>query len=585
MRKLLRYRIRTLLIAGGVVAAVLAIGPRLWWRWKVNSALEATVATGPDFYWEFDPLASNTRDNYAYLLSDHERVLNRLMAIAQTDDSYRRRVNALKAIRALSSRAGSFEVRKQLLPQLITLACESGTPPSVTAEVAETVGDWIPATGVTIEERVQIHRKAAASHGEERIAWIGVLDAIGGRREVELLLQFGDSHDDAQLWAVYNSQFRGITWPGMLPHLDRWIHDPIIADKALEFSALSQTPGGRDLLLKLVSDDSQPTPTRAKAIEQLTQTVAGIDLLTSACADDALASKLSKLLNVNCRQHLATELRKVRNRNGDELWNELIQGLDPSYWIPTSGVTIPSEVEAQYTMVGKRNARLSLECIRLLAGNANLTTQNEWQSWFQTASPKAVEQSTLLQLLLNHPEMVENLTILRRVVPYHLGYIPGDCLPLYEQMLRSGEPTIQYWACQALLAYTDSDDAVDVAIGLIDQSTPSDATSVHSGAIAMLQRRFAVNYFWDTDAWRMWAKESRSSVNEDGSETRRRTKRSTGAAVGRVRHQISGCMFDSSDPSIAPCSHSQVQIFMTGPEVSGLVRSLLFGDPARLPPG
>jgi hypothetical protein len=70
MRKLFRFRICTLLIAMALVATLLAIGPRLWWRWKVNSVLEATVATGSDFYWEFDPLASNTVDNYAYLLSD-----------------------------------------------------------------------------------------------------------------------------------------------------------------------------------------------------------------------------------------------------------------------------------------------------------------------------------------------------------------------------------------------------------------------------------------------------------------------------------------------------------------------------------
>ena len=120
--------------------------------------------------------------------------------------------------------------------------------------------------------------------------------------------------------------------------------------------------------------------------------------------------------------------------------------------------------------------------------------------------------------------MVGNVTILRRLVPYHLGHIPDDCLPLYHEMLRSGEPTIQYWACQALLAYTDSAEAIDVAINLIDQSTPSDAASVHPGAVAMLQRRFAVNYFWDTDAWRTWAKERRTSDNEGGTETQR-TKR------------------------------------------------------------
>lgn len=521
MRNPFRFRIRTLLIAVAVLALVLAIGPRLWWRWKVNSALETTVANGPDFYWEFDPLASNRKDTYAYLLSDHHRVLNRLMTIAKSDDSYQRRVNALKTIRALSSRAGSFEVRQQLLPQLITLACDSGADSSLVAELAETVGDWIPTTGVATEERTRILREAAAANGQERIAWIDVLDSIGGRREVELLLQFGDSHDKDQLWAVYNSQFRSITWPGMLPHLDKWIRDSVIAETALEFSALSQTPAGRDLLLKCVSDDSQSVATRTKAFEQLTQTVAGIDLLASACADDAFASQLGDFLNVDCRQHLATELQKMRNRNGDELWNELIDGLDPSYWIPTSGTTIPAEVEAQYEIARKSNARLSLDCIRLLAGNAELMTQDEWKSWYKTTLPTVVEQSTLLQLVLDHPEMVQNSTILRRLVPHHLGHIPADCLPLYHQMLRSGEPATQYWACQALLAYTDSDEAIDVAIDLIDQSTPSDAASVHPGAIAMLQRRFAVNYFWDTDAWRTWAKERRKSVNKDPTETRR----------------------------------------------------------------
>ena len=48
MRQPFRFRIRTLLIAVVLVAILLTIGPRLWWRWKVDSALEATVAIGPE---------------------------------------------------------------------------------------------------------------------------------------------------------------------------------------------------------------------------------------------------------------------------------------------------------------------------------------------------------------------------------------------------------------------------------------------------------------------------------------------------------------------------------------------------------
>ncbi|GEM_PF-5799547 len=509
MRKLLRFRLRTLLISVAVIAAILGVAPRLWWRWKVYRALEATLATGPDFWWELNPLSSSTRENYAYLLSDYERVCTRLMAIAKTDDSRQRRENAVTAIRALSSRAGSFEVRKQLLPQLITLACDSGTSPSLVVQLAETIADWIPTTGVTVEERTRIRRQAADCKGEERIAWIHVLDSIGGREEVELLLHFGDSRDDAQLGAVYNSHFRFIRWLGMLPHVDRWIHDPITADRALEFSVLSQTHVGRDLLLAFISDNSQPAPTRTKAIDQLTQTVAGINLLAAACADGALAANLDSLLHVDCRQHLAEKLHEVLERNGRDLWHELIDGLDPSYWLPSSGKTLPAEVqadvEARYAAFRKRQARLSLDCIRLLARNPERTTQAEWRSWYETASPPVLEQRAIIQLVLDHPELLENSNIVRRFVPYHLGYLPDDCVPLYCQLLQSGDPTIRYWACQALLAYTDSAEAVSAAIDLIEQSRPSNAASVHPGAIAMLKRRFAVNYFWDTDAWRNWA--------------------------------------------------------------------------------
>ncbi len=269
LRKVFRFRIGTVFIAIAVFALLLAIVPRIWWRWHVDSALETTVANGPDFDWQFNPPATPTKDDIAYLLSDHQRVLSRLLAIATSDSSSERRVNALKTMQVLSSRSGSFAVRRQLLPQLITHACESDVSRPVPHEVMAIIKDWIPTTGVTIDERARMLRKAQDATGDERIGWIAVLAAMGGRQEVELLLRIGDAQDPVEFRALYNSDFRSITWPGMLPHLEKWINAPKIADMALEFAALRQTPAGRELLLKLVSDNSQPADMRIKAIERL----------------------------------------------------------------------------------------------------------------------------------------------------------------------------------------------------------------------------------------------------------------------------------------------------------------------------
>ena len=509
MRKLLRFRVRTVLMLVAAIALLLTASPWLWWRYNVHSALEATLADGPDVFWEVNPLQSGTSDEYAYLQSDHDRVSARLIEIAESDERIDRRINAVKTMRALAALSGSHENRKRLLPQLIELACDSQTPPSLISETAETIADWIPSTGVTAEERGHMRARAISAGGQERIAWIHVLDAIGGREEILLMIEYGDSIEPDQFGAVWNSHFRGVKWSGLLPHIDRWIQNPAIADHALDFSVLSHTSNGRSVLLDFVSVPTQPQSSRTKAVEQLAETLAGIDLLTSACTDQGFADDLSDLLDRDSLTYLAAERTTIFSRNGDDLWNQLIDGLDPNYWLPASLPTarnpLPPEVEAQYAKLCDRYAQSSLACLRHLSNSPELTTQSEWRDWLEVESPDVVPLSDLLSTVVDHPELLENSTVLRRLVPYHLGSIPDDCIPIYEQMLRSENVTMQYWACQALLAFSDSEEAIDVAIDLIDQSKPSDSASSHPGAIAMLQRRFAVNFFWDTDAWRNWA--------------------------------------------------------------------------------
>ncbi len=520
MRKLFRFRIRTLLIVVALLALILGIGPRLWWRYKVNSALDATLAIGPDLYWEIDPRASSTKEDYAYLLSDHERVSTRLVSILRSDEQLQRRVNAVKTMRSLSAHSGSFKVRRQILPTLIEVACDERSADSLVRETVETIADWIPSTGVSPKDRAHIWHAAIASSNEQRIAWIDALISIGGREETKLILRFGNTHDKKELWAVYNSQFRGVTWQGLLPHLRRWITDPVIAEHALEFSVLSHTQEGREILIQFIADYEHEKVLRDKAIQQLTQTVAGIDELEAACADQQVADGISTLVGISCTQHLANAREQLASHNADNLWDELIKGLDPMYWLPSSGTTLPPETEAQYSEFRQHSSQLSLKCLRLLSGNSGGSTPGDWTSWRESNAGRAVALEELLQLVLDHPEMISHSTIVRRIVPHHIGALPRTCIPLYHQMLQSDNVTVRYWACQALLAFTDSPEAIDVAIDLIDQSKPSDAASVHPGAISMLRNRFAVNYFWDTDAWRKWASTIRSDVQEQNADPR-----------------------------------------------------------------
>ena len=342
MRKLLRFKLRTLLVLVAVIAASLVLLPKLWWRYKVNSAIDTTLNEGPDFNWKFDPHASDRIEDFAYLLSDSERVLKRLLTTVQTDDNESRRVNALRSIRNLTARSGSFEVRQRLLPRLIAIVANGDVTAATEHELAATIADWIPATGLSPQERQVLLARTKAAGAKQRIAWIAVMDAIGGRDETLLMLEYGDSHDQSQLWAVYNSQFRGTTWRGMLPHLKRWLDDPIIAETALEFSTLSQTTKGRGLLVQYVTDESRPANLRQKAVDQLTQTIAGTEQLQTACENDSVAKMLTTLLASDSRAHLASVLTKLRSHNG----RRIVGGTDRRHRAVVLA-TIASCLEAQ----------------------------------------------------------------------------------------------------------------------------------------------------------------------------------------------------------------------------------------------
>jgi hypothetical protein len=504
-----RFRLRTLLVAVALVAAALALFPRLWWRHKVNVAIEATLEQGPDVHWAFNPLQSGQLESFAYLLSDRQRVLEQLIAAVETETKAVRRANAVRAIQALTAQSGSPEERDGCLAELIRIATSAEVLPGTKREVCATIAHLIPATGINQAQRRAILAATRAAPPEQRIAWIEVLNAIGGREETLLLIRYGDTHDPGQLWAVFNGHLRRLTWPRMLAHVQRWLSDPIIAEYALECFVLSYTPAGRSTLLDYALDPARPVELREKAIQRLQETLPGLELLLRACLDSAVSRKLSELLETDAPATFDSILAaELRQRNGDALWTELIDSLDPSWISSPSGLPVSPEGRAALQKEREEHAAFvaesSLDCLRKLSNQSDLTTKDEWAAWHARSKPGMVPQERLLRLVLDDPKLLGHAAILRRLWPYWMGHVPEECLPLYRLMLQSDQPEVQFWACFPLVMYEGDPEAVEVAIDLVGKSSRGEAASRHPGAILMLRDRFAENFFWDTAAWKRW---------------------------------------------------------------------------------
>jgi hypothetical protein len=218
---------------------------------------------------------------------------------------------------------------------------------------------------------------------------------------------------------------------------------------------------------------------RRLAIEQLNATVPGTELLLKASTRQEDRAALCEVIGENPQAILHATLAEHADRNGNALWSELLG----------TGPTLD---------------RLSQGCLQWITGRTDLRTREEWQRWRKRNRPSPLAQRALVELVLEHPQALQCSAVLRRIIPSHLGAIPADCVPLYERMSRDGSPVSRYYGCYALLFYTDITDVVPIVIDLVDQDWPEDMRAGSCGPILLLRDRFAVNYFWDTEAWRDW---------------------------------------------------------------------------------
>ena len=370
-------------------------------------------------------------------------MLDSLIQAVEHDPDDSRRIHAVQTIRAILKQPGPSESRKRSLDRALDLVTHARLSPAVETELANSIADWVSSTGLDPRQRGVILVKAKRSPPARLPAWASVLAKIGGREETVFLIGLGDTHDAALLNAVHNSPLVRSYWPGLLPALNRWLDDPEVAPHVLRYSLLSQAPEGRDILLAYAISGTHPVELRRRAIERLQETIPGTNLLLNAIEDPGhLGSPSSRVSKATpARRHSGLlAWPKLEGRNGEALWLELIDGVDSGYpnRFPSPTTAIEKAASEAESLIRQHTRQSSLRCLRWITGRTDLQSRLEWRRWYEITRPSPLTQRELVKLVLEHPEALDAAAILRRIVPYHLGAIPADCVPLYERMARGG---------------------------------------------------------------------------------------------------------------------------------------------------
>jgi len=485
----MRYSMRAMLIWVTIIASGFGAAPWLAWRFRYDCLLEEMLE---------NPRSPIGEADFDMLASDEANLCRRLEAIVRAPGDIDRRMAALELLAAFDPMPQDTVIEK-LMHGMVTEVCLSNISPL--REIPYSVRiQWWTGSGreLSQEDRALLRQHALVCQGSLRSEWMGVLVAIGGRKEIELVV--AHATDDMEQWLVIAAHLSHLRWQGLLPHAEQWINDPRTAEYALSLSVLHDTPRGQAILLKYITDPDTPPELRTVGAYFLAGSPDGVELLRSRSITPPEHHPDDRFPHY----FFGTEPIRVEefaDNNGESLWDALVGGVaNPNKWL-----RFPVSHSAS-TAMKNRNAlfrelfyKATLKSLQVLSDQPHLTTGEQWIEWLSTAPMRVVSHREILQLVIDHPSCVHSPPIFQRLWPRTI--VVTDYLPEYEQMLHSPEERVREVACAALMTHTDSAEALHVAIGLLE--SPSQTEFVH-GPLPAIRNRFAVNFFNDIEAWRKW---------------------------------------------------------------------------------
>jgi hypothetical protein len=521
MRIPFRYSLRTLLVVVTVLALMLGLG-RYWYEQNLmsravddvleNSTVERVRTPNTIEPWKV--VDSAVFSQHAILEQNFQVTVDVFLAIATenttyTDYSLKREMHALHAINVLFKRSASWSNRRYCVDRLAEILLTKPLPGKVESELIRLIRYWVGSAGINLAQR---HQLVEMAKSRRIFDWAHLLVATGDREGIKLALNCDHNLHKTfypkVVEVINNVTLLRTRWHGCLPYAETWLKNQYFVEESglLKWPILLELPAGQQLLINYIANEAKPLPWRKYVLELLMRNASGISRLIQSLENPVFATPIGKLLGKDPGHSLTTARNKLADELNHVFWTALIDSLDPTSMsrISLSEDQVRSNAQSFEQQVFQTS---SLDWLRELSGRIEFSTKEEWLAWYEQEMPTPVQHTKLLEYLLE-TESCPPIILGRVTAPRHLEEISPECLALYKQMLKSKK--LEYAAAYALLMYTKDTDAVPVLIDSIAAQTSDNLRD--NRAIYLLHNRFAVNFFWDANAWRDWWKNYQESV-------------------------------------------------------------------------
>ncbi len=428
--------------------------------------------------------------------------------------------------------ADDFELGREATAGLFDLAVGGKLLPEVeSAALAVLLLELTPRLGLDDDRRAGAMarvRALSATPGPPagRLdLWARLAAEVGDRDDLLAILDLAGRDREVARVVATSSAFADCRWPGLIGPVSRLAERSDEPRAFLDFAAFAATRAGRDALLSYASDGSHPLPERRKAIHRLKRDPAGVAFLLRACDEPARCPTVVEFFG---RDHARLpgdpppydarptlpyardaanpsdprpELRRLLDDLGrmEDSWPRLLRGLDRETWRRESlDAGMPPDVADR--LARDRSGHIldllvaadpSLDRSRARAGVARDGVGPPpiaWRDWFSA--------------LERFPDPGDRLD-----ADFHLATLPPDCVAVLSRIAGTSSSPHRDAALRLLVAKTERVEEVGPLIDAIAERAardPGRLSARDADSLRVLRRRFALDFAWDTSAWRAW---------------------------------------------------------------------------------
>lgn len=427
----------------------------------------------------------------------------------------------------------------EVTARLFDLAAGGRLLPEVeAASLSVLLLELTPRLGLDAGRRVEAMAKVRAlSAGgrpkDSRLGlWARLAAEVGGCDDLLAILDLAGRDRELARVVATSSAFAECRWPGLVGPLSRLAERSDDPRGLFDCAAFAATRDGRAALFAYAADPAHPLPERRGAIHRLKRDPGGVAFLLDACDDPARCPTVVDLFG---RDHARLpgdpppyvarptlpyardaadpsdprpELRRLLVDLGrmDDPWPRLLRALDRESWHDESlSAGLPEDVADRLALDRSAHARDLLMVADPGFDRWPTATSGPegrggppiaWKNWFAA--------------LERFPHADDRLD-----ADFRMATLPPDCVDVLARLARTPSSPHREAALRLLVAKTERVEEVAPLIESLAGRAgldPDRLSSRDTESLRALRRRFAVDFGWDLDAWRVWWGRASGSV-------------------------------------------------------------------------